>query len=105
MGVCAVSHHSTTARMIRYSTTIWKPKTVVCVKLFHAMDVGGIGWLLDEMITRTAARIELMPSGAMNELTSSLTTMNALIRPMAIATSMPAPNAGTHAQWWLFIRT
>ena len=69
--------------MIRYSTTIWNPKTVVCVKLFHAVDVGGSGWLLDEMITSTAARIELMPSVAMNEFTPSLTTMNALTPPIA----------------------
>ena len=42
-GVCASSHQRMNARMIRYSTTIWNPKTVVCVKLFHAVDVGGSG--------------------------------------------------------------
>ena len=64
--------------MIRYSTTIWNPPTVVCVKLFQAVEVGGIGWLLEETITSIAARIELIPSVAMNEFTPSLTMMNAV---------------------------
>ena len=91
--------------MSRYSTTIWKPPTVVCVKLFHAVEVGGSGWPLWETITCVAARIELMPSVAMNEFTPSLTTMNALTQPMMIATTMPNAIAGTGPQWWSFIRT
>ena len=82
--------------MIRYSTTIWNPPTVVCVKLFHAVDVGGIGWLFEEMITSNAARIDPMPSVAMNEFTPSLTTMNELVQPMATATRIPAMIAGDH---------
>ena len=66
---------------------------------------GGIGWLLEEMITSVAARTDPMPSVAMNEFTPSLTTMNALTKPIATATTIPAMIAGTTAQWWLFIRT
>src|SRR5580693_329246 len=84
---------------------IWNPPTVVCVMLFHAVDVGGVGWLFEEMITSTAARTDPMPSVAMNEFTPSLTTMNALVSPIAIATTIPAMIAGTTAQWLPFIRT
>src|SRR5689334_10469190 len=93
------------ARISRYSTTIWNPPTVVCVKLFHAVDAGGIGWLLDEMITSIAARTDPMPNVAMNEFTPSLTTMNELTKPMATAMRTPARIAGTTAQWLLFMRT
>ena len=103
--MCAVSHQRRNARINRYSTTIWNPPTVVCVRLFHAVDVGGIGWLFEEMITSTAARIDPMPSVAMNEFTPSLTTMNELMRPIATAMRIPAMIAGTTAQWLLFIRT
>ena len=56
-------------------------------------------------MTSRAARIDPMPSVAMNEFTPSLTTMNALVNPMATAIRMPATIAGATAQWWLFIRT
>src|SRR5580693_10705573 len=93
------------ARTSRYSTTIWNPPTVVCVRLFHAVDVGGIGWLFDEMITSTAARTDPMPSVAMNELTPSVTTMNELVKPIATARAIPAMIAGRTAQWLPFMRT
>ena len=46
-----------------------------------------------------------MPSVAMNEFTPSLTTMNAFVKPMAIATTIPAMIAGATAQWLPFMRT
>src|ERR1700758_5035052 len=90
---------------MRYSTTIWKPPTVVCVKLFQADEGGGSGGALEEMITCVAERTDPIPSVAMNEFTRSLTTMNALTQPMAKPTMIPAAIAGTTAQWWLFIST
>src|ERR1700751_3636443 len=104
-GVCAVSHQRMNARITRYSTMIWNPPTVVCGMLFHAVEVGGTGWLFEEMITSTAARIDPMPSVAMNELTPSLTTIKALVRPIAIATTIPAMIPGPTAQWLPFMRT
>src|SRR6059058_6571294 len=93
------------ARIRRYSTTIWKPKTVVCVKLFQAGDVGGRGCAFDDTMTWVAARIEPMPNVAMNEFTLSLTTMRALTQPIRTAMTTPAAIAGTTAQWCWFIWT
>ena len=75
------------------------------MKLFQPVEVGGSGWALWETITCVAARIELMPNVAMNEFTPSLTTMNALVQPMMIATAMPNAIAGTGPQPWSFIST
>jgi hypothetical protein len=76
------------------------------VKLLHAADVGGSGWLFDEMITWTAARIEPIPSVPMNEFTRSRTTTRALMTPISIPTPIATSTAGTTAKWcWLISTT
>src|SRR4051812_46799695 len=91
--------------MSRYSTTIWKPKTSVNVNLLHAVEVGGIGWLLDETITNVAARTELIPSVAMKELTLSFTTTIEFTMPTRSPKPIPAAMVGPTAQPWSLRRT